>query len=100
GSINLITKALANVGFKMKVVPDPTSVHYHLPGSINLITKALANVGFKMEVVPDPTTVHYHLPGGLSIRVHREFKDFLVERTSYLPHEKEGISRFCNECWK
>ncbi|KAH9330677.1 hypothetical protein KI387_002785, partial [Taxus chinensis] len=47
-------------------------------GSINLITKALANVGCKMEVVPDPTTVHYHLPGGLSIRVHREFEDFLV----------------------
>ncbi|KAH9323278.1 hypothetical protein KI387_017917, partial [Taxus chinensis] len=69
-------------------------------GSINLITKALANVGCKMEVVPDPTTVHYHLPGGLSIRVHREFEDFLVELTSYFPHEKEGISRFYNECWK
>ncbi|GLJ32170.1 hypothetical protein SUGI_0647670 [Cryptomeria japonica] len=69
-------------------------------GSINLITKALATVGCKMEVIPDPTTVHYHLPGGLSVRVHREFEDFLVELTSYFPHEKEGISRFYNECWK
>uniref|UniRef100_A0A0D6QWT5 prolycopene isomerase n=1 Tax=Araucaria cunninghamii TaxID=56994 RepID=A0A0D6QWT5_ARACU len=69
-------------------------------GNINLITKALAAVGRKMEVVPDPTTVHYHLPGGLSIRVHKEFEDFLVELTSYFPHEKEGILRFYNECWK
>ncbi|KAH9330676.1 hypothetical protein KI387_002784, partial [Taxus chinensis] len=36
GSINLITKALANVGCKMEVVPDPTTVHYHLPGGLSI----------------------------------------------------------------
>eukprot|EP00252_Welwitschia_mirabilis_P016879 TRINITY_DN3755_c0_g1_i6.p1 TRINITY_DN3755_c0_g1~~TRINITY_DN3755_c0_g1_i6.p1 ORF type:complete len:604 (+),score=106.20 TRINITY_DN3755_c0_g1_i6:123-1934(+) len=69
-------------------------------GSINLITKALDAVGCKMDLIQDPTTVHYHLPDGLSVRVHRDFKDFVNELTGYFPHEKEGISRFYNECWK
>jgi prolycopene isomerase len=33
GTTNLITKALASVGKKMKTLPDPTQVHYHLPAS-------------------------------------------------------------------
>ncbi|XP_010917907.1 prolycopene isomerase 1, chloroplastic isoform X2 [Elaeis guineensis] len=31
GNLNLITQALAAVGCKMQVIPDPTTVHFHLP---------------------------------------------------------------------
>ncbi|XP_071741804.1 prolycopene isomerase, chloroplastic [Rutidosis leptorrhynchoides] len=69
-------------------------------GNLNLITQALAAVGCKMEVIPDPTTVHFHLPKSLSVQVHREYDDFASELTSKFPHEKEGILKFYNECWK
>ncbi|KAL5742001.1 hypothetical protein ACOSP7_028733 [Xanthoceras sorbifolium] len=69
-------------------------------GNLNLITKALAAVGCEMEVIPDPTTVHFHLPNDLSVRVHREYSEFIAELTSKFPHEKEGIVTFYGECWK
>ncbi|XP_021858982.1 prolycopene isomerase, chloroplastic [Spinacia oleracea] len=69
-------------------------------GNLNLITQALAAVGCKMEVIPDPTTVHYHLPNNLSVRVHREYSDFITELTNKFPHEKDGILNFYGECWK
>ncbi|KAJ9565037.1 hypothetical protein OSB04_001003 [Centaurea solstitialis] len=69
-------------------------------GNLNLITQALAAVGCKMEVIPDPTTVHFHLPNNLSVQVHRGYEDFISELTSKFPHEKEGILKFYNECWK
>ncbi|GAV63897.1 NAD_binding_8 domain-containing protein [Cephalotus follicularis] len=69
-------------------------------GNLNLITQALAAVGCEMEVIPDPTTVHYHLPNDLSVRVHREYSEFIRGLTSKFPHEKEGIVRFYGECWK
>lgn len=69
-------------------------------GNLNLITQALAAVGCKMEVIPDPTTVHYHLPDNLSVRVHREYSEFISELTAKFPHEKEGILKFFGECWK
>ncbi|KDP36072.1 hypothetical protein JCGZ_08716 [Jatropha curcas] len=69
-------------------------------GNLNLITQALAAVGCKMEVIPDPTTVHFHLPNNLSVRVHREYSDFISELTTKFPHEKEGILKFYGECWK
>uniref|UniRef100_A0A7C8ZI89 prolycopene isomerase n=1 Tax=Opuntia streptacantha TaxID=393608 RepID=A0A7C8ZI89_OPUST len=69
-------------------------------GNLNLITQALAAVGHKMEVIPDPSTVHFHLPNNLSVRVHREYADFLTELTTRFPHEKEGILKFYGECWK
>ena len=53
-----------------------------------------------MEVIPDPSTVHFHLPNNLSVRVHREYADFLTELTTRFPHEKEGILKFYGECWK
>lgn len=53
-----------------------------------------------MQVIPDPTTVHFHLPGELSVRVHREYNDFIEELISKFPHEKEGINQFYDECWK
>lgn len=33
GTTNLLTKALQTVGKKMKTVPDPTMIQYHLPKS-------------------------------------------------------------------
>lgn len=65
-----------------------------------MITQALAAVGCKMEVISDPTTVHYHLPDNLSVRVHREYSEFISELTAKFPHEKEGILKFFGECWK
>lgn len=69
-------------------------------GNLNLITQALAAVGRKLEVIPDPSTVHFHLPNDLSIRVHREYHDFITELTNKFPHEKDGILKFYGECWK
>ncbi|RVW89707.1 Prolycopene isomerase, chloroplastic [Vitis vinifera] len=69
-------------------------------GNLNLITQALAAVGCKMQVIPDPTTVHFHLPSNLSVRVHRQYGEFIAELTKNFPHEKEGILKFYNECWK
>nr|AJT59423.1 CRTISO [Citrus maxima] len=69
-------------------------------GNLNLITQALAAVGCEMEVIPDRTTVHFHLPNDLSVRVHREYSDFVAELTSKFPHEKEGVLAFYGECWK
>ncbi|KAF8403414.1 hypothetical protein HHK36_011517 [Tetracentron sinense] len=69
-------------------------------GNLNLITQALAAVDCEMQVIPDPTTVHFHLPNNLSIRVHREYNDFITELTNSFPHEKEGILKFYSECWK
>ncbi|XP_010263101.1 PREDICTED: prolycopene isomerase, chloroplastic [Nelumbo nucifera] len=69
-------------------------------GNLNLITQALEAVGCEMQVIPDPSTVHFHLPCNLSVRVHREYNDFIEELTSKFPHEREGIHKFYNECWK
>ena len=36
GNLNLITQALEAVGCKMKVIPDPTTVHFHLPNNLSV----------------------------------------------------------------
>ncbi|KAK8930603.1 hypothetical protein KSP39_PZI016821 [Platanthera zijinensis] len=69
-------------------------------GNLNLITQALEAVDCKLKVIPDPTTVHFHLPDNLSVRVHREYDMFISELVNHFPHEKEGIQKFYNECWK
>ncbi|KAE9619533.1 putative prolycopene isomerase [Lupinus albus] len=69
-------------------------------GNLNLITRALEAVGSQMQVVPDPTTVHFHLPNNLSVRVHREYDQFIEELIRKFPHEKEGILKFYGVCWK
>nr|WEM02596.1 carotenoid isomerase [Nervilia fordii] len=69
-------------------------------GNLNLITQALEAVDCKLQVIPDPTTVHFHLPDNLSVRVHRDYDMFISELVNQFPHEKEGIHRFYNECWK
>ncbi|KAI5679680.1 hypothetical protein M9H77_00907 [Catharanthus roseus] len=36
GNLNLITQALADVGCKIDVIPDPTTVHFHLPNNLSV----------------------------------------------------------------
>ncbi|EPS68678.1 carotenoid isomerase, chloroplastic, partial [Genlisea aurea] len=36
GNLNLITRALAAVGCRMEVIPDPTTVHFHLPNDLSI----------------------------------------------------------------
>nr|CAD1818410.1 unnamed protein product [Ananas comosus var. bracteatus] len=69
-------------------------------GNVNMITRALQAVDCKIQVIPDPSTVHYHLPCGLSVRVYREYSEFIAELISKFPHEKKGILKFYGECWK
>ncbi|KAI3897408.1 hypothetical protein MKW92_040206 [Papaver armeniacum] len=37
GNLNLITRALAAVGCEMEVIPDPTTVHFHLPDNLSVL---------------------------------------------------------------
>jgi prolycopene isomerase len=37
GNLNLITQALEAVGRKMRVLPDPSTVHFHLPGDLSVL---------------------------------------------------------------
>nr|AMJ39477.1 carotene isomerase 1a [Bixa orellana] len=69
-------------------------------GNLNMLRQSLEEIGCKMELIPDPTTVHYHLPNNLSVRVHREYSDFIDELVSRFPHEKKGILKFYNKCWQ
>lgn len=36
GNLNLITQALEAVGCQMEVIPDPTTVHFHLPNHLSV----------------------------------------------------------------
>jgi prolycopene isomerase len=69
-------------------------------GTTNLLTRALEAVNVSLETIPDPVQIHYHLPNGLELKVHKDYEKFLQELTTYFPHEKEGIRRFYDECWK
>jgi prolycopene isomerase len=68
-------------------------------GTTNLLTRALDAVGQALETVPDPVQVHYHLPNDLSVRVHRDYEQFLAELGDRFPHERAGIRRFYDACW-
>ncbi|CAI0406463.1 unnamed protein product, partial [Linum tenue] len=37
GNLNLITRALAAVGCEMEVLPDPSTVHFHLPNNLSVL---------------------------------------------------------------
>jgi prolycopene isomerase len=69
-------------------------------GTTNLLTRALEAVNVSLETIPDPVQIHYHLPEGLDLKVHKNYEKFLQELTAFFPHEKEGIRRFYDECWK
>ncbi len=72
----------------------------HFRGTTNLLTRALAAVSQRLETIPDQVQIHYHLPGGLDLKVHRDYEKFLQELTAHFPHERQGIRRFYDECWK
>jgi prolycopene isomerase len=72
----------------------------HFRGTTNLLTRALAAVNQRLETIPDQVQIHYHLPGGLDLKVHRNYEKFLQELTAHFPHERQGIRRFYDECWK
>lgn len=69
-------------------------------GTTNLLTRALQGVGMEIETIPDPVQIHYHLPNNLELKVHRAYEQFLQELSDRFPHEREGIRRFYDECWK
>lgn len=69
-------------------------------GTTNLLTRALEAVDASVETIPDPVQIHYHLPNGLDLKVHRDYKAFLQELGDRFPHEREGIRKFYDECWR
>lgn len=69
-------------------------------GTTNLLTRALDAVNVKLETIPDAVQIDYHLPQGLDLKVHRDYEKFLQELAAHFPHERQGIRRFYDECWK
>jgi len=69
-------------------------------GTTNLLTKALEAVNVSLETIPDPVQIHYHLPNNLEVKVHRNYEKFLQELIEQFPHERQGIRKFYDECWK
>jgi prolycopene isomerase len=69
-------------------------------GTTNLLTRALDAVDVSLETLPDPVQIHYHLPQGLDLKVHRDYEKFLQELIAQFPHEKDGIRKFYDECWR
>ncbi|AFZ21133.1 carotenoid isomerase [Allocoleopsis franciscana] len=69
-------------------------------GTTNLLTRALDAVKVSLDTIPDPVQIHYHLPGGLDVKVHQDYEKFLQELIAFFPHEREGIRKFYDECWK
>ncbi len=69
-------------------------------GTTNLLTRALDAVNVKLETIPDPVQIHYHLPQDWNLQVHRDYENFLQEVIQRFPHERDGIRKFYDECWK
>jgi prolycopene isomerase len=69
-------------------------------GTTNLLKRALETVNVSLETIPDLVQIHYHLPDNFDLKVDRDYDQFLQNLTAKFPHEKEGIRRFYDECWK
>ncbi len=69
-------------------------------GTTNLLTRALDAVNVSLETIPDPIQIDYHLPDNLRVQVHRDYEKFLQEVGDLFPHERQGIRKFYDECWK
>jgi prolycopene isomerase len=63
-------------------------------GTTNLLTRALAAVNQSITTFPDPVQIHYHLPNQLTLKVHRDYENFLQELIAIFPHEAKGIRKF------
>ena len=66
----------------------------------NLLTRALQGVNMTLETIPDSVQIHYHVPNGLDLKVDSNYDQFMQNITKYFPHEKQGIHRFYDECWR
>jgi prolycopene isomerase len=69
-------------------------------GTTNLLTRALAAVNQSITTFPDPVQIHYHLPNQLTLKVHRDYENFLQELIAIFPHEAKGIRKFYGQCWQ
>ncbi|MDJ1181292.1 carotene isomerase [Roseofilum sp. BLCC_M91] len=69
-------------------------------GTTNLLTRALDAVDMSLDTYPDPVQIHYHLPGDLELKVHRDYEAFIQELSDRFPHERKGIRKFYDECWR
>jgi prolycopene isomerase len=69
-------------------------------GTTNLLTRALDAVNVHLETIPDDTQIHYHLPNGLDIKVARDYEKFMQDLGDRFPHERQGIRKFYDTCWK
>ncbi|MBW4574753.1 MAG: carotene isomerase [Aphanothece sp. CMT-3BRIN-NPC111] len=69
-------------------------------GTTNLLTRALDAVNASLETIPDSVQIDYHLPNHLDLKVHRNYEKFLQELIDHFPHERQGIRKFYDECWK
>ncbi len=69
-------------------------------GYTNLLTRALSDVNQKCETIPDPTQLTYHLPNKVELTVDRDYNKFIGDLVKLFPHEKDGIERFYETCWK
>tara|TARA_Y100001968_G_scaffold332955_1_gene393258 strand:- start:2357 stop:3919 length:1563 start_codon:yes stop_codon:yes gene_type:complete len=69
-------------------------------GYTNLLTRALSDVNQKCETISDPVQLDYHLPDGLQIAVDRNYEDFISKLYTLFPHERLGIKKFYDTCWK
>lgn len=69
-------------------------------GTTNLLTRALKAVNVSLDTIPDPVQIHYHLPDNLTLKVHRDYENFLQELIQRFPHEQQGIRQFYDECWQ
>ncbi|MEE3716521.1 carotenoid isomerase [Tumidithrix elongata RA019] len=69
-------------------------------GTTNLLTRALDAVKVQLETIPDDVQIHYHLPDRLDIKVDRSYEKFIQALGDRFPHERQGIRKFYDECWK
>ena len=104
GTTNLITRALAAVGKSVDTAPDPTQIHYHLPPSEAHPEVRLLPVGHAKQ--PGCSTVACCVTEarwraqGLQVKVWRDYTEFIKELTSRFPHDRAGIQKFYDECWR
>lgn len=90
GYTNLLTRALAAVGEAVETIPDPVQINYHLPG-------ARAGDATRGDDGTDADAAGGKLDG---LRVHRDYDAWIGELAARFPHERVGIRRFYDECWR
>jgi prolycopene isomerase len=69
-------------------------------GTTNLLTRALDAAHVHLDTIPDDTQILYHLPNGLDIKVDRDYEKFMQDLSDRFPHERQGIRKFYDTCWK